>query len=658
MKKLLSIVLVITMIMSFASLNTFAIMTETDNVVFTQDFSNAVSKTDFDTASAGYASVDQTNKWLRVSANTNATATTIAQAGAKVFIDNANMEVGKAYKIYADVTFTPQSADAGTVTSRQVNMKVLNGTGADLVANTTYGATVNVGETVALSTKPFEYTEALKTNTVNFRIDFNAYRTSDTDKDVVTVDNVKVIEVEGESIFKKARSINFDLLEDGYTLDVYDYDKNNGGTPVITSEVAYGGSGNSLKMTPNAAGNRHTLKGFFDKDDLDKSFTFTMKVYPTKVSATGIRIGLKPYIPSSNSAWYSNTKFYTVGEAGSNCDMIVNQWNTITFNATIFEYTEGGVTYVSDSIAVAQYASGITSTELIDVFYIDDIVIEEYTSEERTSSYFKGMASNEAVTKSFEEDDLVLEKNLDFKDGSTGYGAISVSNKEARTGTKSIEIMGRTNITGRYKFLDVFAGAKKGDAYKVSAWVKVAGTNSEEGAIVTLAAMSNEYYADMFYGSAMANANDWTKIEFTYIVEEDTNGNLMDELAIAQEGLSSSVAAVGTIYVDDITVEPVTDDTIATVLSGQKNNITSFRVGVKFPNDSVAFENVSNPLMLVAICNTDGEIMKVDVVDYDANAANYAYYIDDLTHDLVGSVKLFKWNGDNLYPVAAAIDLK
>ena len=140
---------------------------------------------------------------IRISANTSATPTTSAQAGGKVFIDNSKMEVGKTYAIYADIKFTPQSSDAQTVTNRNVNMKPLNGRGSTTFSELTIN--IPAGETVTLSTSTFTYTEALKTATVNLRVDFQGYRTSDTDKDVVTVDNVKVVEIIGVSVFNKSR---------------------------------------------------------------------------------------------------------------------------------------------------------------------------------------------------------------------------------------------------------------------------------------------------------------------------------------------------------------------------------------------------------------------------------------------------------------------
>ncbi|MBE7053632.1 MAG: hypothetical protein E7391_05080 [Ruminococcaceae bacterium] len=648
MKKLMSVILIMTMCLSLLSVNVFAKTEVSDNVVFEQDFTNAQSS-DYSQASAGYAGLGETNgdKHLRISANTSASQTKTAQAGGKVFIDNSKMEVGKTYAIYADIKFTPQSSDAATVTSRNVNMKPLNGTGSTVLSTRTIS--VPAGETVTLATATFEYTEALKTATVNLRVDFLGYRTSDTDKDVVTVDNVKVIEIIGVSVFSKLRNVTFDDFEEGYSFDAFDFDKNKGNTPQIVSSPSY--SGNSLKITPTANDNRHTLKGFFDKSDVGKTFKFTMKVYPTSVSAKGIRIGSKPYIPSSNSGW-NNDYFFTVGEEGSSCDMIVNTWNTITFTAQIGEYTENGVTYVDDSIAFVQTGS----STLIDEFYVDDIVISEVIA--RTDSYFKGMVEDSAVTKSFEEEDLELLKGVDVKDGSTGYGAIGITSETARTGSKCLKISGRTNLSGRFKLLDALNGAKTGDMYKISAYVKVAGANSED-ARVSMAAMSNENYTEMYFAHVTASTSEWKKVSLIYIVDTDSKGNIMDEIAFAQEGLGEGAQAVDTIYVDDITVEPVTEDTVAAVEVVVEDNISSPCVAVKYTVDAATFDGVDAPFMFIVVTNTDGEIVKVDIAQYDADKTEYIYYVKGIKNGTtIGSVKLFKWNASNLYPLSDVTVLK
>jgi len=492
------------------------------------------------------------------------------------------------------------------------------------------------------------------------------------------VDDVKFIEVPTETIVPSESSSVFANYKLGETFDFEDleynalrtykasdasavYDTDSNGVKYLTADpvdadntvLRLSGSLDYASNTP-----RNELAGFLAGEENLKAaiYKVSYKLYPMGISTQNIRTGIKGEIGSATAVGSLSGVQLVNGE-----DFKANQWNDISFEVqTISDISKN--LFVDQRVGVA----GDSTTEFIitDSFewlFIDDIKIE--LIKEGEGSYFADMASDEAVIKDFEENPT-LQTGSDYKSGSEGFGTLSIAN-EGYNSNYSLKISGRTQTTGRYKLLDAFKNAQLGSMWKISAYVKIAGANTDVTPLVSLSAMSNETYYDMQIARVEAKTDEWTKVELIYIVSEDYQGNKMDEIAISQElyGGDDQKKAVDTIYIDDLCVEPV-DDSVAAVNKGSKHTKgsnganTSYRYNAMSVKFSVPTALSEGTIIIVAAYDKDNNLIGNDAFTYDGETTSYCYYIDNLSTLDMAKAKVFTFDGTNLSALNTAINLK
>ena len=195
------------------------------------------------------------------------------------------------------------------------------------------------------------------------------------------IDDIKITRISSE--FYNMKSCDFNSFDTNYVFTSLDYATNSGLSPKIAIDdtMDANGNGKSLKLY-HSADARTTLKGFFVKEDLGKTFTVSMKVYPTVASPKGIRVGAK-FENATNGNWYSgtDTNYYAVGNViNDELPMVANSWNSISFEFTLPNSLNDPSLIC---LAIDQRYDNDNTTPYSSELYIDDIVITEYVAPEK-----------------------------------------------------------------------------------------------------------------------------------------------------------------------------------------------------------------------------------------------------------------------------------
>lgn len=195
------------------------------------------------------------------------------------------------------------------------------------------------------------------------------------------IDDIEITKISSE--FYNMKSCDFNSFDSNYMFTSLDYATNSGLSPKIAIDdtMDANGNGKSLKLY-HTADARTTLKGFFVKEDLGKTFTVSMKIYPTVASPKGVRVGAK-FENATNGNWYSgtDTNYYAVGnEINDELPMVANSWNTVSFEFTL-PNSLADVSLIC--LAIDQRYDNDNTTPYSSELYIDDIVITEYVAPEK-----------------------------------------------------------------------------------------------------------------------------------------------------------------------------------------------------------------------------------------------------------------------------------
>lgn len=674
MKKIIALVLTLAMMMTlFVSISVSAEIVETP--LFTQDFESTTS----DNGPGGSALYPERH-WKSGGADGSGALVTGVSYGsgnqstsyfgnkvkennqvrATVGIDSAKFEEGKKYKIVAMVKLNRASTKKDAELSLTVSaLNAYGTTSYNASGNTTIkkNSIKDTGDNwVRVETAEFSYFKANFKDAPYLGIEFLATKVSDSDRDILYVDNVQLMNVTEEftqdPIFTRANgTFNFESIPSDYTLTRnLDYASNK--TAISFANDIGGETGRCLKLGYDGGYDRYVLLGFFNEEDLGKKFNISLRVYPEgpkNLSNKGIRIGVKgdPDGNGSNSnlgTWIRKT----VGEEGSGKDLTLNKWNTVSFAAEIKTVTG----YPTTKLFIDQRESHTVSN-----VYIDDITITESSTPPVVEEpYFKNLAGK---TLNF-EDAKTLTKGTDWSAGGGYLGNVSISNDTANTGSYSLKIAGR-NSKGcwnyfRAKFLNVFADAKVGDAYKVTAYFKGAGANSDDTAI-GFGAISNKTTNDIVAVKVNINNQTWTKGEFTYIVQNNGKGDKQDALFVDQ----GTVADVQNqncdiIYIDDLTVEKLTPAAGAPVFAYYDGRPTVDYLNTAFVVDAAKFAGAAKPFVVVAAYDANDNLINARTVVYEEGTTNYKTGSMLVGRDNVSKVKIFTFdqNGALISAIAGA----
>lgn len=674
MKKIIALVLTLAMMMTlFVSISVSAEIVETP--LFTQDFESTTS----DNGPGGSALYPERH-WKSGGADGSGALVTGVSYGsgnqstsyfgnkvkennqvrATVGIDSAKFEEGKKYKIVAMVKLNRASTKKDAELSLTVSaLNAYGTTSYNASGNTTIkkNSIKDTGDNwVRVETAEFSYFKANFKDAPYLGIEFLATKVSDSDRDILYVDNVQLMNVTEEftqdPIFTRANgTFNFESIPSDYTLTRnLDYASNK--TAISFANDIGGETGRCLKLGYDGGYDRYVLLGFFNEKDLGKKFNISLRVYPEgpkNLSNKGIRIGVKgdPDGNGSNSnlgTWIRKT----VGEEGSGKDLTLNKWNTVSFAAEIKTVTG----YPTTKLFIDQRESHTVSN-----VYIDDITITESSTPPVVEEpYFKNLAGK---TLNF-EDAKTLTKDVDWSAGGGYGGAVSISNDTANTGSYSLKIAGR-NSKGcwnyyRAKFLNVFADAKVGDAYKVTAYFKGAGANSDDTSI-GFGAISNKSTEDIVAVKVNINNQTWTKGEFTYIVQNNSKGNFEDALFVDQgtfENVQNQNCDI--IYVDDLTVEKLTPAAGAPVFAYYDGRPSADLLNTAFVVDAAKFAGAAKPFVVVAAYDANDNLINARTVVYEEGTTNYKTGSMLVGRDNVSKVKIFTFdqNGALISAIAGA----
>lgn len=675
MKKIIALVLTLAMMMTlFVSISVSAKIVETP--VFTQDFESTTSEN-----GPGGSALYPERHWKSGGADgSGALVTGVSYGGgnqstsyfgnkikednqvrATVGIDTAKCEESKKYKIVAMVKLNRASTKKDAELSLTVSALKAYGTSSYNISGNTTVKTNSIKDTgdnwVRVETAEFTYFKSnFNEGAPYLGIEFKSTKVSDSDRDILYVDNVQLINVTEEfdqnPIFTRENgTFNFESIPSDYTL-IKNLDYASNKTAISFANNIGGETGKCLRLGYGGGYDRYVLLGFFNEEDLGKKFNISLRVYPEGIknlSNNGIRIGVKgdPYGDGSNSN-IGTSLWKTVGEEGSGKDLTLNKWNTVSFTAEIKTVTG----YPTTKLFIDQRQSHTVST-----VYVDDITITESSAPPVVEEpYFKNLAGK---TLNF-EDAKTLTKNVDWSPGGGYFGDVTISNDTANTGSYSLKIAGR-NSKGcwnyfRAKFLNVFADAKVGDAYKVTAYFKGAGANSDDTSI-GFGAISNKTTNDIVAVKVNINNQTWTKGEFTYIVQNNGKSDKQDALFVDQ-GTFADVQNQNCdiIYVDDLTVEKLTPAAGAPVIAYYDGRPVTTLLNAAFVVDADKIAGAAKPFVVVAAYDANDNLINARTVVYENGTTNYVLGSMSVERDNVSKVKIFTFdqNGALISAIAGA----
>ncbi|MBE7053215.1 MAG: S-layer homology domain-containing protein [Ruminococcaceae bacterium] len=437
MKKLIAVLLTFTMLFtmftSFSIVTTHAATThEVDKIVWTQTFEknmaadNPSSKWEgstspyfkggrFTSASSGSARFDDgvnNNRLVVFPSNVKDAA---QDSAVKVYLDNTVFEVGKKYKVSAEVE-VDLSSKAEEGETRNVYAYILSNTGMAAIGST-QGATIPYldGGKGVVTTKVFEYTQDMKNvaNTIdeenstsqntyyhslNLRVQAAMYGKVDGDKDRFYIDNVRIIEVtDTEDVIPEGEGSVFEDYVLGSVMDFEDLsyntlrhststtgrDTDSNGIKYIVDDPT--GADNKvfrgpyvLDKTGNNNSARTELIGLLANanNTAGKTYTISFKMYPYGYSNVPITVGLKHNVGVTSYGGMATPTNLVEGT-----DFVPNQWNSIQFDIT---------TAHDDEINFSMHQRSLNNGASMDFdkydyyqyIYLDDIKVTEKVNPE------------------------------------------------------------------------------------------------------------------------------------------------------------------------------------------------------------------------------------------------------------------------------------
>ncbi|MBE7054248.1 MAG: hypothetical protein E7391_08245 [Ruminococcaceae bacterium] len=401
MKKIIAILITMTMLFSLLSIPSAFAYEIVGDVTWVQDFESTnpdnagkLTSTNNSYAAGGRfggagAPIDPVHTTFQGSGCVKYSSTADSGTrGGKIFIDMTEaFTADNTYVIEFDAYLEAHTSD-----TMSVFLKILAGTSTTQWSGYTSNQyEIKKGQWVTITSKEFTPTaEDLATSGgLNVRFDSSAWKNTGT-QTVVYIDNFRVKKVDGKQSYFKGKigvnggTIDFDdIYAPNYTLgDNIDYETNTNSTRKITNEIDYNGNGNSLYFTPNStdkSGSRLVLTDVFDKDvHLGRTYKVSLQIYPVDENGTysgTIRIGSKATEKDINTRWGNDDNQYlTIGAQGSDADIISNQWNKVEFTYTGRNY---------EYIATEKFLDGIGFTYNVSTnakagsipYYIDNIVV-------------------------------------------------------------------------------------------------------------------------------------------------------------------------------------------------------------------------------------------------------------------------------------------
>lgn len=587
MKKLLSLILVFTMLMSVFAINTFAYTDYT--TVWTQDFENAAGSSiaGGGTSTGAFLQKDA-HKYVegatsQVVAAGKRTKTGTEAVIMKVFIDNSVLEEGAVYKI------TAKAMHKNSEGARTITVRPLKNTGSDKYSDgaTKSNPSINELTWTEVSSNEFVYNAANIESGSTLNVRFELYCDANVTLDQrLYIDDVKLIKVvnvgetkptDDKSVFASYKAgdtidfenLSYDVLR-AYVNDstVYDIDKN--GVKYIMNDPLDAGQGKVLRGSGWTDGSysRNEIANIM-QTELDSLGTLkgqvykvSLKLYPEGTSTENIRLGFKSNIQSATENSHGVTlKKGTHFEEG--------KWNSISTYISI----SASASAEPVNMYIDQRGSKQLTAACYNRIWIDDIKIE------RVEPLFKNAGRSTVID--FENVDRALYKGLDWTGNVTG-GLGVVSNAEEGIGESgkslAIKAPGTDGNATRISLLDIFNENDNGKKVKVTLKVYPKG-ESEKGIRIGAKYTSKD---DKTYNSNWGTysyhtvgdekeliPNTWNNISVVLEIKE-VGGFLTNALAIDQR---DSTSIINNIYIDDIKIEELGTSYFDGIYKGEKITI-------------------------------------------------------------------------------------
>ena len=403
MKKIIAILITMTMLIGMFSITSLAVTFDENSVVWTQDFEGNHTE-DANSNVSWEMKNDTYDNGARWSTAGNASNGAFCEnegvngskciklypskagddsRGGKVFIDQSAFEEGKTYVFKAQVYAVKDPND--TTDTFPVTLGILKGTSYTIYNYKTQS--IPYGEWVTVISAVYTPTASDIEKGITARVNSEKWSFTDTaNRTTLYVDNFEILNLEnyttyfedkvnengGTIDFNDASLDNESLGADVSIVKEFDYECQSG-TIEITDEKDANGNGKSLYYSPSNVNNsRLTLFNIFDKEEnLGKSYKVSIKIYPVGETTGHINIGSKHGIAGSNSYFGSDINSYTIGTDNTS-KLILNQWNTVEFTYT---GSMSGSNFIDGIVFTYRAQGSLSASSNVIPYYIDDIVI-------------------------------------------------------------------------------------------------------------------------------------------------------------------------------------------------------------------------------------------------------------------------------------------
>ena len=301
-----------------------------------------------------------------------------------------------------------------------------------------------------------------------------------------------------------------------------------GGQPTGTIEITTEGR-NGKAIIFNQPGDNSKLRFKNAFSNLTVGETYTVTLYAKSASDTKGEISLGLYKDSNANPVATIAK-----------EKIDNtKWTKISANFVVSENQ-------TDVTKIGIIQSGMQEGDsLIGKIMIDDVSVQKLGSsgkEDTDTLRVKGITFDKW-------DSSVLQSHLSTG-GTQPYENIMLTNIEAR-GDEGIclKVGGRKNTYDRAKLVRVAKSAAAGNEYKYSAYVKIPNEANIDTATIIMGVSDLNKTDSVYMVEKEINKKEWTKIEFTYTLKNDSE----DSIAFEQKREDKTVLTE--YLVDDVTVE-------------------------------------------------------------------------------------------------------
>lgn len=390
MKKIIAILITMTMLFSLVSIPAFA-SSDRGTEVWSHDFEttgfSVQGNISYGQGPDANIGGNATKAWgLKKNsggANTFLSGTVQDSSAGKLLSDCVTLTEGSYYMMTIDVyPKKPASAYTGTNTTvanhlnsptRLVTFGLKTSTGtadSNFAATTKTLKNVPVEQWTTISTPVFSYAN----NMTYIGVNANVGASTTSDREILYMDNLKIIKIENASYIKAgANEVTYDFDDDTPYISGIDFVGNSTNAPVVTDAKSYTPGGRSLYFEPAYTQvSRLIFPDIFTADNVNQTYKITFKIFPVNYDSSKeyeLKLALKS-TTDTNSNWYGSAiKTYTItNNAPSDTNIKAGQWNEISYVAN------GNTTYKHIGFTFDIPNIGNATTACLP-YYLDEITI-------------------------------------------------------------------------------------------------------------------------------------------------------------------------------------------------------------------------------------------------------------------------------------------